>query len=43
MGLYTINYFEDLKRREKVVELMKKDDWRGVVEEFQVCKHSYVW
>ena len=39
MGLYTMNYFEDLKRREKVVELMKKDDWRGVVEEFQVCKH----
>ena len=41
MGLYTMNYFEDLKRREKVVELMKKDDWRGVVEEFQVCKQSH--
>ena len=41
MGLYTMNYYEDLARREKVVELMKKDDWRGVVEEFQVpyeCK-----
>ena len=36
MGLYTMNYYEDLARREKVIELMKKDDWRGVVDEFQV-------
>ena len=36
MGLYTMNYHENQKRREKVIDLMRKDDWKGVVEEFKV-------
>ena len=41
MGVYTENYSADKERREKVVDLMKKNDWSGVLHQFQVGQTLY--
>jgi len=35
MGPYAMNYQADKQRRELVIEMMKKGDWRGVIKEFE--------
>ena len=32
--VYTANYLEDKARREAVVEMMRRGDWRGVMDSF---------
>ena len=38
---YTVDYTTKQDRKEKVLQLMQKGDWKGVIQEFEVIYMVY--